>query len=53
LIDRNIECVRSGLEPLKGGSDILCSLDHEWSDFETKHAGAPKIGHLKRHTKVL
>jgi hypothetical protein len=38
LIDRNIECVRSGLEPLKGGSDILCPLDYEWHDFETEHA---------------
>ena len=38
LIDRNIKCVRSGLEPLKGGSNILGPLDHEWRDFETEHA---------------
>ena len=31
------KCVRSGLKPLKGGSDILGPLDHERRDFETEH----------------
>ena len=38
LINRNVECIRSDLEALKGGSDILCSLDYEWHDIETEHA---------------
>src|SRR5579862_4290295 len=37
LIDRNIKRVRSGLERLKGGCDILGTLDHEWHDVETEH----------------
>jgi hypothetical protein len=38
LIDRDVKCVRSGLEGLERGRDILGTLDYEWRDFQTEHA---------------
>jgi hypothetical protein len=36
-IDHDIKCIRSGLR-LEDGSDILCSPDFEWRDFDAERA---------------
>ena len=53
MIDRDIKCVRSGLEPLKGGSDILSSLDHERRDFQSEHpCRGLGLAHLKHGLSI-
>src|SRR5262245_5955833 len=37
-IARNVKCVRLCLERLEGGSNILCSPDFEWRNFDAKRA---------------
>jgi hypothetical protein len=39
-IDHNVKRVRSGLECVEGGSEILCSLDFEWRDFDAERASS-------------
>ena len=37
-IARNVKCVRVCHERLEGGSNILCSPDFEWRDFDAERA---------------
>jgi len=37
-IAHNVKCVRLCLERLEGGSNILCSPDFEWRDFDAERA---------------
>src|SRR5215475_6506033 len=37
-IARNVKCVRLCLERFEGGSNILCSPDFEWRNFDAKRA---------------
>src|SRR5262245_11260374 len=47
-INHNVKRVCSGLERLEGGSDILCSLDCEWRDFDAERAsGGLNLTHLQ------
>src|SRR5262249_6601753 len=37
-IDHHVKRVCSGFERIEGRSDILCSLDFEWRDFDAERA---------------
>src|SRR5262249_56398039 len=48
LIDRKRKCDRAGLEPVKGGRNILSPLDHDRRDFQTEHAsGSLCLAHFE------
>ena len=47
-IAHNVKCVRLCLERLEGGSNILCSPDFEWRDFDAERASRGlNLAHLQ------
>jgi hypothetical protein len=53
LIDRNVKCIRLGLDRLEGRTEILHPSDFEWRDFDAERASRGLgLAHLQHGLRI-
>ena len=53
MIDRNVKCIRLGLDRLEGRTEILHPPDFEWRDFDAERASRGLgLAHLQHGLRI-